>query len=245
MSATAGAGDRPERRELVARAYRDRLARWLDLHPASLAGLGEEPLHALTTLLDTARVSSGRARQLGIELEDLKATAQELEELARRDTLTGAANRRAVEERLLEEWERAMRYRRPLAVFIADVDHLKQVNDAHGHPAGDRLLKEVANRLQSVLRSGDLFGRLGGDEFVVICPETTAEAAAQVAHKLIEAASATPVEVSERRVDVSLSVGWAVSGDQEQARQLLSAADDALYSAKASGRGRSHGPGVD
>jgi diguanylate cyclase (GGDEF)-like protein len=229
----------------VARAYRDRLARWLDLHPATLAALGQEPLHALTTLLDTARLSSGRAHQLGIELEDLKATAQELEELARRDSLTGAANRRAVDERLLEEWERAVRYERPLAVFIADVDHLKKVNDEYGHPAGDRLLKEVASRLQSVLRSGDMFGRLGGDEFVVICPETTADVADQVAHKLIEAATAKPVEVTDQSVDISLSVGWAVSGDEEQARQLLSAADDALYSAKAGGRGRSHGPSAD
>ncbi|MFY9615244.1 MAG: GGDEF domain-containing protein [Candidatus Dormiibacterota bacterium] len=245
MSATAGAGDRLERRDLQARAYRDRLAQWLDLHPASLAALGREQLHALTTLLDTARLSSGRARQLGIELADLKSTARDLEELARRDTLTGAANRRAVEERLLEEWERAVRYQRPLAVFIADVDHLKQVNDEHGHPAGDRLLKAVANRLQSVLRSGDMFGRLGGDEFVVICPETTAEVADQVAHKLIEAATATAVDTGDQSIDVSLSVGWAVSGGEEQPRQLLSAADDALYAAKAGGRGRSHGPQSD
>jgi diguanylate cyclase (GGDEF)-like protein len=241
MSATAGAGDRVERRDLATRAIRDRMARWLDLHPATLATLGHEPLHALSTLLDTARFTAGRAGRLGVELEDLKATARELEDLARRDTLTGAANRRAVEERLLDEWERAIRYRRPLAVFIADVDHLKQVNDAYGHAAGDSLLKDLAQRLQATVRAGDLFGRLGGDEFVVICPETSAEAADQVAQKLIQAVAAAPVEAGDQTVAVSLSVGWAVSGGEEQPRQLLSAADEALYAAKASGRGRSHG----
>jgi diguanylate cyclase (GGDEF)-like protein len=241
MSATAGASDRVERRDLATRAIRDRMALWLDLHPATLATLGHEPLHALSTLLDTARFTAGRAGRLGVELEDLKATARELEDLARRDTLTGAANRRAVEERLLEEWERAIRYRRPLAVFIADVDHLKQVNDSYGHAAGDSLLKDLAQRLQSTVRAGDLFGRLGGDEFVVICPETSAEAADQVAQKLIQAVAAAPVEAGDQRVAVSLSVGWAVSGGEEQPRQLLSAADQALYAAKAGGRGRSHG----
>jgi diguanylate cyclase (GGDEF)-like protein len=236
-----------ERRDLAARAIRDRLARWLDLHPATLATLGQEPLHALTTLLDTARFSAGRAGRLGVELDDLKTTARELETLARRDTLTGAANRRAVEERLLEEWERAIRYRRPLAIFIADVDHLKHVNDTYGHAAGDALLRDVAQRLQSVVRGGDLFGRLGGDEFVVICPETNAEAAELVAQKLIQAVAAGPVDAGELKVGVSLSVGWAVNGREEQPRQLLSAADEALYAAKAGGRGRSQGhvPGAE
>ncbi len=241
MGATAGAGDRPERRDLTLRANRDRLARWLDLHPASLAALGREPINALTTLLDTVRFSSGRARSLGLELEDLKTTARELVELARRDTLTGVFNRRAIEERLLEEWERAIRYRRPLAVFIADVDHLKLVNDEYGHAAGDSLLRAIADRMQSVVRSVDLFGRLGGDEFVVICPETTATAADQVARKLIQAAGSSPVEAGDQRVTVSVSIGWVVGGREENPRQLLSAADDALYTAKAGGRSRSHG----
>ena len=242
MTATVSAG-RNDRRDPVARANRDRLARWLDLHPASLAFLGQEPLLALTTLLDTARFSAGRARRIGLELIDLKTTARELEELGRLDSLTGAPNRRAAEEHLRLEWERAIRYDRPLAVFIADVDHLKQVNDSYGHAAGDVLLREVATRLQSVLRAVDHFGRLGGDEFVVICPETDAEVAEQVAEKLIRMAAAEPIVAQQTKIAVSLSVGWAVSRGEDQPRELLTAADEALYAAKTDGRGRSRGPG--
>jgi diguanylate cyclase (GGDEF)-like protein len=216
----------------------------LDLHPGSLATLAPEPLQALTALLDTARFSSGRTRALGLELEDLKTTARKLQALALVDSLTGAANRRAVEERLNSEWERAVRYDRPLAVLIADVDHLKCVNDEFGHAAGDNLLRAVADRLRLVIRQGDMFGRLGGDEFIVICPETTAEAAEQVANKLIQTASAEPVSPTGHRVEVSLSVGWTVSASEEVPEELLSAADDALYTAKAGGRGRSQGPDV-
>nr|MDQ6919764.1 GGDEF domain-containing protein [Candidatus Dormibacteraeota bacterium] len=99
----------------------------------------------------------------------------------------------------------------------------------------------VAERLRVVIRHGDMFGRLGGDEFVVICPETTADAAELVASKLIRAASGKPVSGVDHEVPVSLSVGWAVSAGEEVPRDLLSAADDALYTAKAGGRNRSQG----
>jgi diguanylate cyclase (GGDEF)-like protein len=240
MSATAGAGGRSERRDLVARTSRDRLARWLELHPASLSALDHAPLQALTALLETARLSTGRARHINRELTDLKTTARELEEMARRDVLTGMANRRVIEERLAAEWERAVRYRRPLTVFIADVDHLKQVNDAFGHPAGDQLLREVAGRLKAVLRTVDTFGRIGGDEFVALCPETGEDSAAKVGPKLVAAASATPVRYGDHEFTVSLSVGWAVTGDEPRSEDLMSRADDALYRAKTS-RGRARG----
>lgn len=239
MSATAGAGGRPERRDLVARSSRDRLARWLELHPASLSALDQQPLQALTALLETARLTTGRARQIGQELIDLKTTARELEQMARVDSLTGMANRRALEEKLAAEWERSVRYKRPLAVFIADVDHLKLINDEYGHGAGDLLLREVAGRIKAVLRTVDTFGRLGGDEFVALCPETGEESAAMVGPRVLSAASAAPLRYGDKEFAVSLSVGWAVTRDEHRAEDLLSRADDALYRAKGT-RGRAH-----
>ena len=234
-------GGRTERRDVHTRSSRDRLARWLDLHPASLGTLPTDAVMALNSLLDTARLGSENAQNLGRELLRLKETAAKLDELARVDILTAIANRRAVEEKLNEEWERAVRYRRSLAVLVVDVDHLKEINDAHGHAAGDHLLRVTADRLKAALRGGDMLGRLGGDEFVVICPETDAGAANQLADRLVQAAVAEPLEVDGATVPISLSIGWAVRESEKSARELLGAADDALYAAKAQGRGRSRG----
>ncbi|MEA2646039.1 MAG: hypothetical protein QOE92_1122 [Chloroflexota bacterium] len=239
MVSTIGA--RVERRDVPIRSSRDRLARWLELHPANLGTLPSEAVMALNNLLETARLGSENAQDLFRELLRLKETAAELDQLARVDILTAVANRRAVEEKVNEEWERAVRYRRPLAVLLVDVDHLKAINDRHGHAAGDRLLRAVADRLKAVLRGGDMLGRVGGDEFVVICPETDAAAAQQLADRLMQAAVADPLDVEDMKLSISLSIGWAVRESERQPQELLRAADDALYRAKAEGRGRSLG----
>ncbi|MHB8508704.1 MAG: GGDEF domain-containing protein [Candidatus Dormibacteria bacterium] len=219
------------------------LSRWLDIHPSTLKDVPSEPVETLVTLLDAFGLASDESRDLRSQLAGAHERALSLEALARTDHLTGIPNRRAVEERLQMEWERARRYQRPLSVIAIDVDRLKQTNDTHGHLAGDALLREVGERLNRRVRAGDYVGRVGGDEFVVVCPEADAEAARLVAQKLVSLVMAEPVVERGHTIPVSISVGWA-TGLTETASDLLRHADEALYRSKGDGRGRSSGPAV-
>ena len=98
-----------------------------------------------------------------------------LEHLAARDVLTGLYNRRMLDERFAAEVSRSERYGRPLSIILLDVDHFKAVNDTHGHPVGDAVLIETAERLQSALRASDTLGRWGGEEFLIICPRRSSK----------------------------------------------------------------------
>jgi len=230
-----------ERRDAVAREYRDRLGEWLELHPADLGRIPRASIEALAIVVDAARYAAASARAQREENIDLREAARRLGEMAWHDPLTGLPNRRALDERLNVECDRANRYNRPLAVMIIDVDHLKQVNDAHGHKAGDELLRAVAHRTQAALRSGDFMGRLAGDEFLVICPETPAHSASLVAEKLMAVVSADQIEDDGDRFDASVSVGWANREGEVNAAEIIRAADKALYRAKSMGRGQAAG----
>ncbi|HZS15164.1 MAG TPA: GGDEF domain-containing protein [Candidatus Dormibacteraeota bacterium] len=229
---TATMAQRAERRNLETRTRRDAIAAWCGVHPRELAGLSDAVVEAISDRIDTDGLFG--------QIAELRSTAQRWEVLARTDALTGLANRRAAEERLQQETERASRYDRPLSLLIADVDGLKKVNDLHGHPAGDAVLREVAARLARVVRASDLLARWGGDEFVVICPETDGDAAAQVAGKLVREARG-PVDTGDGTVACGLSVGFATATAAIDPRRLILAADQALYRSKQSGRGRASG----
>jgi diguanylate cyclase (GGDEF)-like protein len=158
--------------------------------------------------------------------------------LATVDPLTGVANRQALLSRAEEEFARAARYRRPLALVMVDLDHFKRLNDAHGHAAGDVVLRAVAQRLAESVREVDVLGRFGGEEFLLVLPETDADAAATVAEKLRRAVAGTPVRLPDgHEVTVTLSAGVAGGpGEILRPDTLLRDADAALYSAKALGR---------
>ena len=162
----------------------------------------------------------------------------EIEELSRRDSLTGVANRRAFTERLTAERLRAVRSGRPFGLLLLDLDDFKQVNDRHGHLAGDQLLAELARRLQTRLRREDLLARFGGDEFAVIVTEAAnREAVETVATALIDA-TRTPFTQGQQTLDLSISIGAILADADLDDQQLLQAADAALYQAKAEGRNR-------
>jgi diguanylate cyclase (GGDEF)-like protein len=225
-----------ERRDLVTRAGRDRLAAWLGIHPVGLAPLSRESVESLCALLDVAWHADAQGEQYRREVATLRQTTRLLKDLALQDSLTGLANRRAVDERLRSEWDRVIRYDRPLAVLMGDLDHLKSVNDKYGHPVGDALLQRAGAIIRSILRTGDLPGRIGGDEFVVLCPETNQESAALVADKLDKAMHEATIETGEGTIGLGMSIGWAVASDAESPGDLMRRADEALYRVKSQRR---------
>lgn len=164
-----------------------------------------------------------------------------LRALAQTDVLTGLANLRAFRERLDDEVRRALRYGTALTCIMADMDHLKPVNDAFGHGAGDRAIAAVADVLRSQLRATDLGARYGGDEFVLLLPHTGAADGRILAERLCARLATTELPIGDRKVSVRTSFGVAElePGDGEDGGVgLLRRADEALYAAKRSGRGR-------
>ena len=162
-----------------------------------------------------------------------------LKRVARKDPLTGVHNRVSIEERIEQAVLRSARRGTTVAVGLVDLDGFKAVNDQLGHAAGDEVLRIVARRLRGALRGHDLVGRLGGDEFVVVLEELeSTEEAMQVAHRL-HAALTSAFESSRRTPPVSASLGVACfPRPVSRPEDLLRAADEAMYSAKRSGRSR-------
>jgi diguanylate cyclase (GGDEF)-like protein len=148
------------------------------------------------------------------------------------DSLTGLRNRRYFMTRLEEELHAAARHGRPLSLLIIDVDHLKEVNDQKGHPAGDRLLASLSSLFSQQMRQGETAARLGGDEFAVLMPSTGLAEACGAAQRLCKAVQ------DKAEASVSIGVGAVEAGSTIGALDLYGRADKALYRAKRAGRGR-------
>jgi two-component system cell cycle response regulator len=170
----------------------------------------------------------------------LGETLGELRRLATRDQLTGLLNRREFDRILAEECDRAVRFGRPVALLIVDLDHFKRVNDVHGHPAGDAVLREAARRLADEVRSVDRATRFGGEEFAIVLMEMDRTQAMEVARRMCRTMAATPIEAAPGvLLNVTMSVGVAVTpSEAKDPKALVAAADRALYAAKAGGRNR-------
>ncbi|MEN5424796.1 sensor domain-containing diguanylate cyclase [Stenotrophomonas pennii] len=169
--------------------------------------------------------------------------AAELRRLASSDPLTGVPNRRHFEERSAQIIAAREATGRSVAVLMLDVDHFKKINDTHGHPIGDEVLKVVARRCREALRERDLFARFGGEEFIALLAAPTADEVPATAERLRIAISGAPVHVGGLRIDVTASVGGAMGealpgSDARLLEQLVARADEALYQAKADGRNR-------
>jgi len=155
------------------------------------------------------------------------------------DGLTGLANRRQCEETLEDELARVERFGGPLAVVVADLDWFKDVNDRHGHPAGDAVLREFAALLQETVRDVDLAGRWGGEEFVLVLPGTDLEGGAQLAERVRGLlAGRTLLAVDGSPIPISASFGVAAIPPAKTASELFAAADAAMYEAKRAGKNR-------
>ena len=159
----------------------------------------------------------------------------ELEASSVRDHLTGAFNRRYVTMRLDEELSRSQRTREPLSFALVDVDHFKRINDAHGHPAGDAVIRTVAQLLLNQSRAYTVVARYGGDEFAIVLPSTPKTGAAGYAERMMRIVRSYPFATGP----VTLSIGTATFPDDAQSRdELIAGADRALYRAKDEGRNR-------
>jgi two-component system, cell cycle response regulator len=188
----------------------------------------QDGIQAHVTNLDS------QVKQRTVQLE---SALDEIRALTITDPLTGCYNRRYLDERLREEVLRSQRSGRPLSLIVADIDHFKQVNDTLGHPAGDCVLKGMAEILLSEMRAQiDWVARLGGEEFVVLLPDTELEAAGRVAERLRLAVEATTFMFEKHEIHVTASFGVAARVESDTAASLLGRADAMLYKAKAANR---------
>ena len=158
--------------------------------------------------------------------------------LASTDGMTQLNNRRQFDLLALAEFERAVRYARPLSLLIIDIDHFKAVNDRFGHDVGDRVIIDVAMLCRRSMRGNDIAGRLGGEEFGILLPETHADEALVFAERLRAEVAALETDAGSERLTVTISMGLASREDASTLEQLYKHADVALYEAKHAGRNR-------
>ncbi len=170
--------------------------------------------------------------------EQLIAQREALRVEATHDALTGLWNRAAIFEILHREMARAERDETSVAVILADLDHFKNINDAHGHLAGDAVLREVTRRMHSSIRPYDAMGRYGGEEFLIVAPGCGAADSLKQAERLRARVGNHPIETFDGAFPVTLSMGVAAGKDRKAVEALLRAADQALYRAKNGGRNR-------
>jgi diguanylate cyclase (GGDEF)-like protein len=186
------------------------------------------------------RLRAGR-RILDLQ-EELVLAREALRREATHDGLTGVWNRTAIMETLGRELARSNREMSPVAVMLADLDHFKQINDGHGHMAGDEVLREAAQRMQAGLRRYDSIGRYGGEEFLIVLPGCDATGAAAQAERMRSAIETREFHFDGKPIHVTCSIGvsWTDLADVAQTESLIRSADEALYLAKHRGRNRVH-----
>jgi diguanylate cyclase (GGDEF)-like protein len=193
-------------------------------------------------MLDAAAMESltNQAQELARNLDErfglpqhAAATFQALEQLAATDPLTGLANRRGCEKSIASEISRAKREQKPLSCILIDVDRFKQVNDTHGHHAGDQLLRELSGILRRSVRAYDIVSRWGGEEFLLVLPGADLAAARALAERIRIAVESLPAHTVG---GVTVSAGIASFDDDYNFDATLRVADRRLYQAKAAGR---------
>lgn len=216
---------------------------WLLTEPGNA-----QRLLAVTTLAFSIFVVRA-TRELSDALGSLLRLRRELEiqhriasNAARTDELTGLNNLRAFKEQADAMFAYTRRHGLPLCALMLDIDHFKQINDTHGHAAGDRVLHAVATRLKATLREADLCGRLGGEEFAVLLAGAERHEALAIAEKLRLAIQAMVLPINDSTLNVTISIGVAEAGEAcPDATTLLTQADAAMYQAKSNGRNQVQG----
>lgn len=179
--------------------------------------------------------------RFGAQMEVLQDKQEDLNrrllEMATTDELTGLANRRAILELLGRCWASSERDISPLSCVMVDIDYFKRINDKYGHGVGDAILRSTAITIRSCMREEEQAGRVGGEEFLIVLPRTTESRAAEVAERLRIAVGRSNIITEAGPMGVEISLGVAQkSSDIQSVEELMASADEALYSAKTSGR---------
>ncbi|MFZ5775444.1 MAG: GGDEF domain-containing protein [Thermodesulfobacteriota bacterium] len=189
---------------------------------------------------EVKRIAADYTDELGELARTFYDMAGKLEHEVCHEALTGLNTRNVFYLRLAEAGAHSLRYSRPLAVLMLDVDLFKRVNDTHGHPAGDEVLRQVATILEKQTRAGDCVARYGGEEFVVLLPDTKRRGALYVAEKIRRAVEHHPFRLTDAIVlSITISAGVAVfPEDTSDSKWLMELADQALYESKRNGRNR-------
>lgn len=162
----------------------------------------------------------------------------ETRQLLNEDALTGALNRRGLDQILEREVARCQRNKAKLSLAMVDLDHFKQINDNHGHSAGDQMLVHFTSLIRGVLRKSDALVRYGGEEFTLILPETDTRGALLVLGRLQQIMRKSPLLFEGKQINTTFSAGVAGLGNDDNGHALLRRADGALYQAKRAGRDR-------
>jgi diguanylate cyclase (GGDEF)-like protein len=187
---------------------------------------------------DTVETAASLAAQVVVALENARLHRM-VERQAMVDSLTGLANRRSLEESLRSELARALRFGDSVCVVLADLDDFKQVNDRHGHAAGDEVLKAFAAALRKTVRESDVAGRWGGEEFALVLPGTDAAGGARLAERARATIEEHGVKMPNGELcSVTASFGVASFPESHELGEILAAADSALYAAKGQGKNR-------
>ena len=183
---------------------------------------------------------------ISFDITPLYEAEQNLRSASYTDALTGLLNRRWLDHRI-DEWERgvekleagtAVQHPAVVGILIIDIDHFKRINDSWGHSAGDEALREMAKRLQDVVRASDQIVRLGGEEFLVIMQDASVSQIKTTAERIRSEVAAIPFHQIETQPSITVSIGCSQVGDARTIKKSLEAADNALYVAKGAGRNR-------
>lgn len=178
------------------------------------------------------------AQDLAAEKAELLRTREDLQRLATRDGLTGVWNRSAIFDLLESTLSRCRRAGQPTSAIMCDLDGFKRINDCRGHPAGDRVLREISTRFQSCIRASDFVGRYGGEEFLIVLSDCDGRGALERAEQLRCEIESRPIVLDGGSLNITCSFGVSCAHDSKDCDQLVREADNALYRAKRLGKNR-------
>jgi two-component system cell cycle response regulator len=210
-----------------------------DLGSRNGTRLNGEPVSEPQTLARGDKIEIGMQTVLRVSYGDEAETqyARRMYDQVLRDGLTGVFNRRYLTERLDSEVAFAKRHKTALSLIMLDIDHFKKINDTYGHPTGDQVLKQLADRVMLTIRTEDVLTRYGGEEFAILCRDIAEASAAILAERVRSLVADRPFAIEAGELEVTVSLGVADLLDIEaESQALLDAADKALYVAKDSGR---------